>query len=152
MPTAQEIKARTTWNKGLKKKTPCVVCGVDVNYSPSGRPLATCSKECLHNLRSQKAKNNNPPSRLGKRVNGATHESVSLNGYVVHREGDGKHKVEYYIHRKMMEDFLGRKLSRNEVVHHIDGIKTNNVMNNLLLMTNSEHSRLHMEVRNGNAC
>lgn len=46
-------------------------------------------------------------------------------------------------HRLIMEQHLGRKLERNEVVHHIDGDKRNNDINNLELMTLSEHSRMH---------
>ena len=46
-------------------------------------------------------------------------------------------------HRFIMEKHLGRKLKRNEVVHHIDGNKRNNNINNLKLMTLSEHSKMH---------
>lgn len=38
---------------------------------------------------------------------------------------------------------VGRKLNSNEVVHHIDGNKSNNDLSNLALMTRSEHARLH---------
>lgn len=44
-----------------------------------------------------------------------------------------------------METKLGRKLKDTEIVHHIDGDKTNNNINNLCLMTAKEHSRLHRE-------
>ena len=48
-----------------------------------------------------------------------------------------------HLHRKIMEDFIGRKLSFNEVVHHIDGNVKNNSIDNLVLMSRSEHSKLH---------
>lgn len=44
-----------------------------------------------------------------------------------------------------MEQHLGRKLKKGEVVHHIDGNKTNNNINNLQLMTAKEHSKMHRE-------
>jgi hypothetical protein len=46
-------------------------------------------------------------------------------------------------HRKLMEDFLGRKLKRNEHVHHINGDKTDNRIYNLVVLLDSEHQSLH---------
>lgn len=46
-------------------------------------------------------------------------------------------------HRVIMEERLGRKLKRNEVVHHIDGNKLNNNIDNLKVMTYGEHQNLH---------
>lgn len=49
-------------------------------------------------------------------------------------------------HRLVMESYLGRKLEDHEVVHHIDGNGMNNKIENLQLMTRSEHSRHHADV------
>lgn len=38
---------------------------------------------------------------------------------------------------------IGRGLTKDECVHHIDGNKLNNNVDNLLLCTHSEHARLH---------
>jgi hypothetical protein len=46
-------------------------------------------------------------------------------------------------HRYVMEKFLWRKLRKNEIVHHIDWDKRNNVINNLLLMNDREHRIFH---------
>ena len=46
-------------------------------------------------------------------------------------------------HQIVMENYLGRELRRNECVHHIDGNKQNNNINNLALMDISAHARLH---------
>lgn len=49
-----------------------------------------------------------------------------------------------YEHRFRMIRHLGRDLYPDEVVHHKDRNKTNNSLDNLQLMTSSEHTRLHM--------
>lgn len=47
-------------------------------------------------------------------------------------------------HRYVAEQKLGRLLKKNEVVHHLDEIKTHNNPDNLIVFkTNSDHSRFH---------
>ena len=46
-------------------------------------------------------------------------------------------------HRVVAEQKLGRPLARGEVVHHIDGDIHNNAPENLAVMTQGEHMRLH---------
>lgn len=46
-------------------------------------------------------------------------------------------------HRYIMEQYLGRKLERWEVVHHKDGDKSNNSIKNLEVLSLSKHSKLH---------
>jgi len=48
-------------------------------------------------------------------------------------------------HRKIMQEKLHRTLTRHEVVHHINGIRSDNRIENLEVMSLSEHSRLHMK-------
>lgn len=47
------------------------------------------------------------------------------------------------MHRIIAEQKLGRALSKGEVVHHIDGNSRNNHPDNLQVMSQSEHVKLH---------
>lgn len=56
--------------------------------------------------------------------------------------GDGR-KVTELQHRRVMEEHLGRKLRSDEHVHHKDGVKYNNSLDNLEVLTASEHAKHH---------
>lgn len=55
-----------------------------------------------------------------------------------------------FVHRLVAEDFLGRYLLPQECVHHIDGIKNHNNINNLwIFKTTSDHIKYHTAIKNG---
>ena len=51
--------------------------------------------------------------------------------------------VKHDYHRWLMEQELGRKLDTSEIVHHINENSLDNSIENLCVMSNEDHSRLH---------
>lgn len=128
-------------------KRHCLYCGNEMMKSKSdylGRWLKRkyCSFQCssratgtIFTVGHRGLKQENNPTWKGGIV---SHHS----GYM--KKNLGKKKYQAY-HRYLMEQHLGRKLTRSEVVHHRNGDKTDNRIENLEVMLLSEHSRLHMK-------
>lgn len=68
--------------------------------------------------------------------------TVGKDGYKYIWWADGTGTKE---HIYIMEQSIGRKLRKDECVHHIDGNRQNNDLSNLRLMTRGDHSKLHRE-------
>lgn len=68
-------------------------------------------------------------------------------GYLNQKSGINKRKLQ---HRLIMEQYLGHELSSDEIVHHLDGDKTNNNLENLIITNRKDHARFHLEERDYN--
>lgn len=109
----------------------CKNCGMI--YRPDGSNSKRCS---LCQIRQQTRISNR--RKGSKRLNHKgyvlvylpTHPMASKSGYIL-------------LHRLVMSNHLKRILKRNEVVHHIDGDKLNNKVENLELINYHDHNRHH---------
>lgn len=72
---------------------------------------------------------------------------INTAGYVlVH---DYKNNKKEFEHKLIMEKNIKRKLKGKEQIHHIDGDKKNNNIENLLLVNDaSEHMKVHSQIEN----
>lgn len=108
-------KKYKTWNAWLKRKT-----GL------------TCSKFCGMKLRDLSGPKNG-------RWDGGKH--LDKKGYVRVTVGQGKRRQEHVL---IMEKYLGRKIILGkENIHHKNGIKNDNRIENLELLSISDHVKLH---------
>lgn len=72
------------------------------------------------------------------------HACQRKDGYYQITSGEHQGKL---LHRLMYETAYG-SIPKGFIVHHIDGDKTNNEPSNLMLLSKSNHHRLHMKHTN----
>ena len=118
--------------KFIKHRIPNICRINNCGNKVSGNGL--CNK---HFLRQQRY--GDPNFRM-KRANGEG--GISTQGY---REITVK-GVRILEHRHIAGQILNRKLKRTEIVHHVDGNKLNNSLENLSIVNRSAHVNSHPEV------
>ena len=119
----------TKWSK-LPNKV-CPTC--KISFKPVRSKDKYCSKTCYYkSISVNKSGVNHPMYRGGKTINAG--------GYVLLSVGNGK---QVYEHRYVMEQSLNRKLNKSEHIHHLNGDKTDNRLQNLIILDPKEHGRTH---------
>jgi hypothetical protein len=90
---------------------------------------------------------NTPPRRgpAASRWKGGT--TRHLGRVYVRKPGHPRATKDDYVFRYVLvaEEMLGRSLAPGEVVHHLNGVKDDDRPENLAVMTQSEHRRLHIQ-------
>ncbi len=89
-------------------------------------------------------KNKKRPSMFGdKHHNWKGGYWFSKNGYkVIENEAQNEGK-RIFEHRFIMEKYLGRKLESSEIIHHINGDKLDNRIDNLQIVDRKTHYFMH---------
>ena len=131
----------------------CDHCGVEFTKCRNGKYSTTSKSYCRECI-----------TKIGKM------KLASINGYVAKAEKHSKKQKKIVVDKQLypevyygleypyrpgygtikehvyvMECHLERGLVKGEIVHHIDGDKTNNNIENLFLTTPAEHNKLHAE-------
>lgn len=78
------------------------------------------------------------------------HEKKRPDGYIKVYSPDHPHATaDGYVmkHVLVMERHIGRYLTSDEVVHHVNHIRSDNRLDNLRLMTKHDHASMHMRER-----
>ena len=160
------MKKKTSKSSKLRDFT-CVVCGESFqNYlSPSDIRVGrgkVCSRKCKAILNSTNKITGEyrkccrcgkrywaipSDDRRGKRrycsrqcaFPNLGNDILSTDGYYI--------KWNKKVHRQIYEEYLGRKLSRDEIVHHRNNNKLDNRIQNLEILSRAEHNRIHFKDR-----
>lgn len=108
-----------------------------------------CSIKCSGTL-IKKGQHFNPNGEIKKGQIGALNLSFKggrsfTQGYVrILIPGTGKYQLE---HRLIVEEYLGRKLFRDEVVHHLNGNRHDNRIENLQVIPKKRHDQIETTKR-----
>ena len=134
--TANKLRGKPVWNSGLTRETDPRI------KSPWNTNLTKDKDSRIAELYSRNRTGNKNPNWKGGRMGG------NGNYILVRLEPDDPFysmitdRSDYYIaeHRLVMAKHLGRRLLDEELVHHINGIRDDNRLENLELVTRSNHS------------
>jgi hypothetical protein len=141
----ERTKTLTHWN--------CDYCGIEFAKCRNGKystHVKSYCKECIKKLGvnklaslagyESKVKNIFEP-KIGEIViDKDGYRQIYIGKNYPFRKGGYAHIRE---HQYLMEIHLNRALKKGEIVHHIDGNKLNNSLDNLFLTTVAEHNKLH---------
>lgn len=134
----------------------CIVCKTEFKTYPCLVSIGKgkyCSKACCLSVTNTILQTNGIKTRFDK-----GRMPAQFKGYRMTRAriGSGEYKMIYIPnhpfatksghvreHRLVMEKHLGRYLTKEEIVHHLDENTLNNVISNLQVMNKKDHDRMN---------
>ena len=146
---SSECRKKSKWSRQSKRRTNgnynkeaiCIIC--NAAFIAKYKKVKLCSKECVGIfLGNQRRKFLDIPSCLAD----ASRKLDKNIGYVrvyvpMHPEANTRGYV--YEHRVIAEQMIGRRLVKDEIVHHKNGKRWDNREENLEVMNKFDHGRMH---------
>lgn len=135
---------------------PCRICNQPVSpnirkdrsayYYP--KQCKKCYKRCrfpeerIKKLKETLKQNGHPGAKpVGTKVKHSSRKGLEYWRIKIHEPNQWQ-----YDHRYVMEKHLKRQLKKSEQIHHIDGDTLNNSIENLQVVTTSEHLSIHHKI------
>lgn len=117
----------------------CKQCGKDFNTTIT-RSTKYCNNKCYG---AAKMGSNNENWKGGRYYSQWGHVYIRAPKKHPHKSSNGY----IFEHRLAMEKHIGRYLESTEFVHHLNGIKDDNRIDNLVVITKHEHNTIHFKGR-----
>ena len=137
----QDIPKLLEYFKQCNLKPSLLSKNLDISYQSCRKILIDADLWHLVSIKNGKGSGPNLKKKAVTSKNGYLY-SKDLNSYKI-TGNRSRRKLE---HLDVMEKHLGRELNKGEVIHHIDGNKLNNKIDNLFLTNPSEHRKLHQDL------
>lgn len=141
-------------SKNSRILTKCRKCGKERLVIKYNIKKPTCTELCRscfnkeHLEEIYKKKRNRPISERPIGTRGDGYQEIVLPSWHWCSPMATKSKNSIFVHRLVMAEHLGRVLESLEIVHHINGVRDDNRIENLELTTPSEH---HLKYEDGYA-
>lgn len=143
------MNKKTPWNKGLTKDSDPRLAKIaqskkdwwaSDNRESTRKKIGVNSSTRMKNIKPEDHPNWKGGRRVDKRDGYVYVYSPNHPNKVKSTNGNGGYVLE---HRLIMEKAIGRYLEKDEDINHINGIKDDNRLENLMLVRHNAHYSLH---------
>jgi hypothetical protein len=126
-----------SWGRKNRRLPDCRCLNCGVVFRPRDRESKYCSRPCAWTNNGKLSTERRKAEVWWKNNRGYIEGRVLINGV----------QVTVKQHRWILEKHLGRPILRTETVHHINGNKLDNRIENLQIMSHGEHTSMHSKGR-----